>query len=192
VMDAPDPAATTTEFGGELPQFANVMRGYDRGQVDDYVSRLNDFVEDAERRAERAERALAEANRRSERLADELRQALDRSSGPPQPHDGLGERLESILRLATEEAEAIQQRARAEAEELTDTARRMADQEIENAERELSRISERRDGVVGELRRVQDVLATLGLRPPVGDAEADAGDLDRTVVNLRQVDASTG
>ena len=54
----------------ELPQFATVMRGYDRGQVDDYVARLNDFLADAEARAQRAERSVADVIRRNERLTD--------------------------------------------------------------------------------------------------------------------------
>src|SRR5206468_1850946 len=94
----------------ELPQFASVMRGYDRGQVDDYVARLNDFLGDAEQRANRAERGLADALRRNERLTDELRQAIERQQPEPssgEPYEGLGERIESILRLAAEEADAL-------------------------------------------------------------------------------------
>jgi DivIVA domain-containing protein len=157
----------------EVPQFATVMRGYDRGQVDDYVARLIDFLADAERRAERAEAELIKSNRRAERLAEELRQALDRlqQPAPQQPWQGLGERLESMLRLAQEEADAIRDRGRTEAEELLETARRQREQEVQGAERDLAAVASRRDAVVAELRKVQDVLATLGLRKAVENIE---------------------
>lgn len=159
----------------ELPQFASVMRGYDRGQVDDFVSRLQDFLGDAERRAERAERAAAESGRRIERLTTELRQALDRPTAAQTPYDGLGERIESMIRLAGEEGEAIRARAAEDAERLTAAARQQREAQTAAAEQELARVAERRQDVVSELRRVQDALATLGLRAaPVDDLDVSA------------------
>jgi DivIVA domain-containing protein len=37
------------------PQFAVVVRGYDRHQVDDYVARLLEYLDEAEQRARAAE-----------------------------------------------------------------------------------------------------------------------------------------
>lgn len=159
----------------ELPQFATVMRGYDRGQVDDYVARLNDFVADAEARAQRAERSVADVVRRNERLTDELRQAIERGQHvrAGESYEGLGERIEHILRLAGEEADSIRQQARNEAEEIAAEARRRRDAERENAERELAAVAARRESVVSELRRVQDALSTLGLKQALEEALPD-------------------
>lgn len=174
----------------DLPQFATVMRGYDRGQVDDYVARLNDFLADAERRADRAERSIADLNRRNERLTDELRQAIERRREPEpgQPYEGLGERIESMLRLAAEEAQAIRQQGQDDASELVDEARRQRETEVANAERDLAAVAQRRDGVVVELRKVQDVLATLGLRQAI-----DTDDLTvdpAAAIELRDADVT--
>ncbi len=161
----------------ELPQFATVMRGYDRGQVDDYVARLNDFLADAEARAQRAERTIADITRRNERLTDELRQAIERSQQTrvSEPYEGLGERIDHILRLAGEEADGILRQARTEADELYADAQRRCETERENAERELANVATRRDAVVGELRRVQDALSTLGLRQALDEALPTTG-----------------
>jgi DivIVA domain-containing protein len=156
----------------DLPQFASVMRGYDRGQVDDYVARLNDFLDDAEQRANRSERSLADSLRRNERLNEELRQAVERQHSEPtasEPFQGLGERVETILRLAAEEADALRARGRDDASEMVEQATRRREQEVVAAEKELQGVARRRDGVVAELRRVQDVLATLGLREALAE-----------------------
>jgi DivIVA domain-containing protein len=160
----------------DLPQFASVMRGYDRGQVDDYVARLNDFLGDAEQRANRAERSVADALRRNERLTEELRQSIERHQREPsssEPYEGLGERVETILRLAAEEADALRQRGKSDADEMVEQARRRREQEVQAAEKDLAAVGQRRDSVVAELRKVQDVLATLGLRQAFAD-DADA------------------
>lgn len=157
------------------PQFATIMRGYDRGQVDDYVARLNDFLADAEQRANRAERSVADLTNRVERLTDELRNAVERrqTQRAGAPYEGLGERIEAVLRLAGEEADTIREKARAEATEIVNEAHRRAAAERDSAERDLVAVAERRDAVVAELRRVQDVLATLGLRAPVTPEDVD-------------------
>jgi DivIVA domain-containing protein len=176
---------TDERHEADLPQFASVMRGYDRGQVDDYVARLNDFLDDAEQRANRAERSLTDAQRRNERMNDELRQAVERQQHEPtasEPYQGLGERVETILRLAAEEADALRARGRDEAAEMVEQATRRREQEVIAAEKELQGVARRRDGVVAELRRVQDVLATLGLKEALAEealnvGSAEAGDI---------------
>jgi DivIVA domain-containing protein len=162
-----DREAVEEPMPADLPQFASVMRGYDRGQVDDYVARLIDFLGDAEQRASRAERGLADALRRNERLTEQLREAIERQDQTPEasrPYEGLGERVETILRLAADEADELRQRGRSDAADILEEAKRRRDQERQRAEQELGAVADRRDGVVAELRRVQDVLATLGLR----------------------------
>ncbi len=46
--------------GRQIPDFAVTLRGYDRGQVEEYVSALQTFLAEAQRRAAAAEAALAE------------------------------------------------------------------------------------------------------------------------------------
>jgi cell division septum initiation protein DivIVA len=176
-MTTPDSPLDQLMDGGEteLPQFATVMRGYDRGQVDDYVARLNDFVADAEARAQRAERSITDVTRRNERLTEELRQAIERGQHQraSEPYEGLGERIDGILRLAAEEADSIRQQARTGAEEIVAEAQRRRESERESAERELTSVAARRESVVSELRRVQEALSTLGLRQALDDALPD-------------------
>jgi hypothetical protein len=131
-----------------LPQFATVIWGYDRGQVNDYVARLNEFVTDE--------------IRRNELLTEEIEQRKKHPSAG-EPYEGIGERIETIFRLAADEADAVRERGESEAAELVESARREHVQLIQSAERDLQAVGERRDAVVAELRKVQDVLATLGL-----------------------------
>ncbi len=46
--------------GRHIPEFAVTLRGYDRGQVEEYVSALQTFLAEAQRRAAAAEAELAE------------------------------------------------------------------------------------------------------------------------------------
>jgi len=46
--------------GRHIPEFAVTLRGYDRGQVEEYVSALQTFLAVAQRRAAAAEAELAE------------------------------------------------------------------------------------------------------------------------------------
>ncbi|HVW79913.1 MAG TPA: DivIVA domain-containing protein [Mycobacteriales bacterium] len=158
----------------DAPEFAPAMRGYDRGQVDDYVARLRDFLADAEERAQRAEANAADLIARNERVTEELRQAIDRRSErrSGNSYEGLGERVSEILRLATEEADAVREQARAEAEAMVAEANRHREAERGSCERELAEMTARRDAVLAELQRVQEALATLGLGQQAVSAEA--------------------
>jgi DivIVA domain-containing protein len=137
-----------------LPQFDTAMRGYDRGQVDDYLVRLGAALRDAQRQAEHAE--------------SELRQALGSSQDPSpgQPYAGLGERVQGMLKLAAEEAEAIRSQARTEADATVAEAQDRREREVRRAEEELAEVATRRDAVVSELCKVQDALASLDLQQP--------------------------
>jgi DivIVA domain-containing protein len=129
----PDPYGTMP-----LPQFDTAMRGYDRGQVDDYLARLGAALRDAQQQ----------------------------DPSPGQPYEGLGERVQGMLKLAAEEAEAIRTQARTEADAMVAEAQDRRVQEVRRAEEELAEVAARRDAVVSELCKVQDVLASLGLQQP--------------------------
>jgi cell division septum initiation protein DivIVA len=153
----------------DLPEFATVMRGYDRGQVEDYVIRLQEFLYDAELRATNADRRVMQAQRRMEDLERELSRAAELAESPAAVYDGLGERIATILRLAAEEADSIRSAARDDADTQLEETRREREHIKSAAERDLADLSRRRDGVVTELNRVRDVLTALGLS---GQAEA--------------------
>lgn len=51
----PTPAGASLDADGNRPQFAVVVRGYDRHQVDDYVTRLLEYLSEAEQRTRTAE-----------------------------------------------------------------------------------------------------------------------------------------
>lgn len=140
------------------PEFAVAVRGYDRGQVDDYVARLGDFLADAEQRAQHAEAGAAELDRRT-------------PQGGGASYDGLGERVEAILRLASEEADSLRRKAHADLAELTT----------------------RRDAVLAELRRVQDVLSQLGpiAAPDAGNPAPDDDQEATQVIRLPTVAATS-
>lgn len=154
---------TLQALSHDLPEFATVMRGYDRGQVEDYVTRLQEFLHDAEQRAAHADRRLAQTQRKIADLERELARAADLATTSGAAYDQLGERISTILRLAAEEADSIRSGARNEAESIVEEAQREADQSRIAAEHALTELSRRRDGVVAELNRVRDILTTLGL-----------------------------
>ena len=149
----------------EQPRFASAMRGYDRVQVDDYVARLGEIVADAEERARLAESEL-EFSR----------------------HATVGPRVSQILDLAVEEAKDLRERvdaevermrsqARAECDELTARARDTSAQILAEAESarsdiladadakrlavlaEVERLDRSRGALLGDLERLQHVLA---------------------------------
>ena len=185
-------ALSMAALSQDMPEFATVMRGYDRGQVEDYVARLHDFLHDAEQRAVTAMRRQAQSEHRIARLEQELGQARQAPGVPEQ----LGQRLTEILRLAGEEAADVRASARAQADELVQGARtkaqaqleeagRRAEQQLQQArehaerlvaearqeseavrvhhEKSLADLTRRRDEVAAELERVREILASLGL-----------------------------
>jgi cell division septum initiation protein DivIVA len=194
-MTTPDthrPTADTGELlaaalAHDLPEFATVMRGYDRGQVEDYVVRLQEFLHDAEQRAANADRRVGQTQNRIEGLERELARAAEAAREPGAAYDDLGERISTILRLAAEEADSLRDSARTEAESIVEEARRDAERSRVAAEHDLNELSRRRDQVVGELNRVRDVLTALGLSKEssqVDEHERPKATSDTTVIDL--------
>lgn len=117
------------------PEFSLAVRGYDRLQVETYVDRLRDQLEECTLRLRRTEeRAAATARERNARITEleqriaELEQRrLDTTASS---FSGLGERIGQMLELAAQEGNAMKERAAREAEDILDRARRSA-QDIE-------------------------------------------------------------
>jgi DivIVA domain-containing protein len=159
----------------DRPEFATSMRGYDRLQVDDYIDRLHDIAADAEDRARAAESEL-EFSR----------------------HTTVGPRVAQILDLAVEEGKELRERVqveadrmreegRAEAEAIVAGARDSAELTRTEAERtrrevladadarrlevlgEVERLTEGKTRLLGDLARLQRLLAeATGVQPDAG------------------------
>src|SRR5829696_27120 len=108
--------------------FDVVRRGYERGQVDEHLDRL-----DADLRILAADRdaAVARASELAKQLENQRAQLivnereLARLAAMPTTMEGMSERLQRMLRLAQEEATEI--RAQAEADAAEQMARAEAD-----------------------------------------------------------------
>ncbi len=129
--------------------FELVMRGYNRRQVDEYVTRTRDQVRDLESR-------LAHALDGVEKSRRELAGVKDQFASRP-AHEEVSERLSQILRLAAEEAE--QERAKAEGEitQLRETAEEeigtLVQQAREEADQILSSAREEADAALNSARQ---------------------------------------
>jgi DivIVA domain-containing protein len=161
------------------PEFAISMRGYDRLQVDDYVDRLVDIAADAEDRARVAESEL-EFSR----------------------HTTVGPRVSQILELAVEEGKELRERVAAEADRRRDEARAEADAIVtgaresagltrDEAERtreeiladadarrrevlaEVERLTENKVRLLGDLGRLQQLLAEATGVPVASEPEPE-------------------
>src|ERR1700757_3466136 len=104
--------AQLTNFFEEAPprEFATVMRGYDRHQVDEHIRQIEAEVRQHREQAQAMQRDLSEARRQ---FHERQRPA----------YTGLGARIEQLLRLAEEQATEVVQTARSEASEIKATAK---------------------------------------------------------------------
>src|SRR6202050_2383310 len=95
--------AQLTNFFEEAPprEFATVMRGYDRHQVDEHIRQIETEARTNREAAQSMKRELSEAHRQ-----------IQEQERPT--YSGLGARIEQLLRLAEEQGSALVQAARAE------------------------------------------------------------------------------
>lgn len=168
-----------TDLDTRRPEFTTAMRGYDRMQVDDYIERLQQMIQEAEERARAAE-----------------------SDSDSVTLTTVGPRVTEIFELATAEAREVRGQAKSEASRLLSDARREAKEIVERAGEEAARmlnaarqdhqtmleeyelerermqaevddLDDRRAGVLGELRRLHDMLAAAsGFSAAVPASEA--------------------
>jgi cell division septum initiation protein DivIVA len=167
---------------GHVDQFAVVLRGYDRHQVDDYLSQLGTYV--AQLRED-----LAQALAREEATGLELSQVRAELERGRPSFDALGERVSQLLGLAETEADQLRASARSDAEEtrasaerdaaqVRSDARRDADELAESTRSELADLGRLREDLLGDLAEVraslEDVLARSTRRIDLSDAAAPA------------------
>jgi DivIVA domain-containing protein len=125
--------------------FDVVRRGYDRGQVEEHLDRVEADLRilTADRDAAVAQASeLARALDRTRSHVEELRAQIDRLAAPPDSMEGLSERLQRMLRLAQDEAREMrssaEQAARRTREEADDRARRTVEEADEHARRTVA------------------------------------------------------
>lgn len=116
--------------------FAVVMRGYDRGAVDEYIKRTTQLV--AELQATRSPEAA-------------VRRALER----------VGEEVSGVLQRAHETAERITSQSRAEAEERLELSRREAVEVTAGAEARVKQLDAETDRIWAERQRIVDDVHEL-------------------------------
>lgn len=146
--------------------FETVMRGYNRRQVNDYMSRTTDQIHDLETRLGQALDALAQTRGELVQARDQAAASQEQAANRP-AHEEVSERLSQILRLAAEEAEQerakadnqialMRQSAQAEVEQLLETAHAEADRTLasarEESERELAHARDEAQQVVSAAR----------------------------------------
>ena len=129
--------------------FDVVRRGYDRGQVEEHLDRVEADLRilTADRDAAVAQASeLARALDRTRAHVEELRAQIDRLAAPPDSMEGLSERLQRMLRLAQDEAREMrssaEQAARRTREEADERARRTVADADEQAHRTVTEADE--------------------------------------------------
>src|ERR1700744_5758642 len=95
--------AQLTNFFEDAPprEFATVMRGYDRHQVDEHIRQIETEARTHRDQAQAMRRELTEAHRQ-----------IQEQERPT--YSGLGARIEQLLRLAEEQATELVQAARSQ------------------------------------------------------------------------------
>lgn len=128
------------------PRFAFAVRGYDRMQVDDYIERLHQWIEQADYRAQQCETAAARANAEAEQLRRRLA-SVDAGTltATPESMKALGDRMSKVMRDSFQNAEEVRRRAEDVAHATTVAAEQTATRVVEQAtarSEELSRAAE--------------------------------------------------
>jgi len=136
---SPTPTPAAHAATGDAPLFDTALRGYERRQVDEFVTEKNKEVS-------RLTMELAEANRQrrlatehAESTEKELREARARSAHlePAAPEDSFGFRAEKLLRMAEQEAAEVRVHASRESAAIVEKARSEAERHRHEAEQAL-------------------------------------------------------
>ncbi|SER60984.1 chromosome segregation protein [Actinokineospora terrae] len=160
--------------------FDITKRGYSRAQVEEHLERL-----DAELQLLHADRnaAVSQATDLAKQLESargdlsDLRGQIDRLSQPPTTLEGLSERLQRMLRLATEEAQETRSRADAEANGIRAKAEADAGALRQRYEGLIAELDARRAAMEAEHRGIVD-KARADAEQTVGTARAEAARLE--------------
>jgi cell division septum initiation protein DivIVA len=137
------------------PRFATVVRGYDRLQVDDYIDHLNQWIEQADNRAQQSEAAAAEATLE----VDELRRRgasleAEALTSTPESMKALGNRVGTIMQSAFTAAKELHDRAGEDARSTVDAAEERAAQVVAEATAQAEELSRAAEDIFVQAREV--------------------------------------
>ena len=133
---------TATPAGSPSPPdqpFDTVLRGYERRQVDDFVSRLKSELAQMKDELADAQRKRRLANEHAEATERELRDLRAKSahSEPRSVEDSFGYRAEKLLRIAEQEAAEVRTHASRESAAIIEQARTEAEKHRHEVEQSL-------------------------------------------------------
>jgi len=119
--------------------FDTVLRGYERRQVDDFVSRLRNEITQLKDDLAEAQRKRRLANEHAEATERELREVRAKSahSEPRSVEDSFGYRAEKLLRIAEQEAAEVRTHASRESAAIIEQARTEAEKHRHEVEQSL-------------------------------------------------------
>lgn len=157
--------------------FEVVVRGYNKRQVHEYMSRTRRQVKDLEDKLRRANESL-----------DQVRLELDevkKSPAAPRPaHEEVSDRLSMILKLADEEAEQRRQNAGEEIARMRELAEQDAQRVVDEARRQAERIvTEAKEASDHDLAGARDEAQRL-LQTSTAESERTLTDAQRRAKSL--------
>ena len=123
-MATPTTATPSGSTPGALP-FDTVLRGYERRQVDEYVTKATDEIAKLKDDLADSQRKRRLANEHAEATERELRDVRAKSahSEPRSVEDSFGYRAEKLLRIAEQEAAEVRTHASRESAAIIEQAR---------------------------------------------------------------------
>jgi cell division septum initiation protein DivIVA len=133
---------TATPSGSQNPAslpFDTVLRGYERRQVDEFVSKQKDEITKLQDDLAEAQRKRRLANEHAEATERELRDLRAKSahSEPRSVEDSFGYRAEKLLRIAEQEAAEVRTHASRESAAIIEQARTEAEKHRHEVEQSL-------------------------------------------------------
>jgi cell division septum initiation protein DivIVA len=174
------------------PHFATVVRGYDRLQVDDYVEHLQQWIEQAENRAQQSEAVAAGSAIEIEQLRRRV-SSLDADSltATPESMKALGSRVGTIMQSSFHAAKELHAWAEDEARATEAAAETQAERIIVEATaraEELSRAAEDLFVQAQEALAGASVAATRQVDEATARGAADAAALvERTRAEVQEL-----
>ena len=119
--------------------FDTVLRGYERRQVDEYVSKAKDEIAKLKEELSEAQRKRRLATEHAEATERELRDVRAKSahSEPRSVEDSFGYRAEKLLRIAEQEAAEVRTHASRESAAIIEQARTEAEKHRHEVEQSL-------------------------------------------------------
>lgn len=159
----------TAQHPDQGPEFATVLRGYDRDQVDEYINRLDSWVQEWRQRAASAESSAGKARHEVSELRGQIQALEERTiTSMPQSFEALGDRVGDILKAAFAAADEMRNEASTECTRLVESAQeeaariiREAEANRDNAQSEVMALVQRREAIIGHLASLRHDLSGL-------------------------------